>query len=72
MATKLVVNCATGVTQEIELTAAEIAQMETDAAAYAEAKASEEAALAVKATERAALLARLGLSEVEAQLLLGN
>ena len=47
MPTKLVVDCSTGVTTEVELTAEEIAQMEADAAAYAEQKAQEEAAAPV-------------------------
>ena len=57
MPTKLVVDCSTGVTTEVELTAEEIAQMEADAAAYAEQKAQEEAA--------EAKLAALGLTADE-------
>ena len=37
MATKLVVDCSTGVTTEVELTAEEVAQREVDAQAWAEA-----------------------------------
>ena len=37
MATKLVVDCSTGITTEVELTAEEVAQREVDAAAWAEA-----------------------------------
>jgi hypothetical protein len=42
MPSKIVVNCQTGVVEEVELTAEEIAQMEADAEAYAETKALEE------------------------------
>ena len=68
--TKIVVNCETGEVAEVELTAEEIAQREADAAAFAaeqEAKAEEERA---KATAKADLLAKLGITEEEAQLLL--
>jgi hypothetical protein len=71
MPTKLVVDCSTGITSEVELTAEEIAQREADAAAFAEAKAKEEADAQAKAEARAAILERLGLSEDEAKLLLG-
>ena len=33
--TKLVVDCSTGITEEIELTDAEVAQMQADAETYA-------------------------------------
>jgi membrane protein involved in colicin uptake len=71
MPTKLVVDCSTGVTTEVELTAEEIAQREADAAAFAEAKAKEEADAQAKAEARAAILERLGLTEDEAKVLLG-
>jgi hypothetical protein len=71
MPTKLVVDCSTGVTTEVELTAEEIAQREADAAAFAEAKAKEEAEAQAKAEARAAILERLGLTEDEAKVLLG-
>ena len=71
MPTKLVVDCSTGITSEVELTAEEIAQREADAAAFAEAKAKEEADAQAKAEARAAILERLGLSEEEAAVLLG-
>ena len=44
--TKLVVDCSTGITETIELTDAEVAQMQADAEAYAEQKAAEETAKA--------------------------
>jgi hypothetical protein len=48
MAHKLVVDCSTGVTTEVELTAEEIAQREADATAFAAIKAAEEAAAQAK------------------------
>jgi membrane protein involved in colicin uptake len=71
MPTKLIVDCSTGVTTEVELTAEEIAQREADAAAFAEAKAKEEAETQAKAEARAGILERLGLTEDEAKVLLG-
>jgi len=68
MPTKLVVDCSTGVTTEVELTAEEIAQREADAAAYAEQKAAEDAAAAARAEAKAnaeAKLAALGLTADE-------
>jgi outer membrane murein-binding lipoprotein Lpp len=68
--TKIVVDCSTGISTEVELTAEEIAQMEADAAkAEADRKAAEEEA-ALKAAQKAELLAKLGISEEEAKLLL--
>lgn len=70
MPTKIVVDCSTGIATEVELTAEEIAQMEADAAkAEADRKAAEEEA-ALKAAQKAELLAKLGISEEEAKLLL--
>jgi hypothetical protein len=69
--TKIIVNCETGETLEVELTAAEIAQREADATSYAEQKAAEDADKAAKAVEKAALLERLGITAEEATLLLG-
>ena len=68
MTTKLIVDCSTGVTTEVELTAEEIAQREADAAAYAVRKAEEDAAIAAKAAAKEsanAKLAALGLSADE-------
>jgi len=68
MPTKLIVDCSTGVTTEVELTAEEIAQREADAAAFAEAKAAEEAAKAEAEAAKAsaqAKLAALGLTAEE-------
>ena len=68
MPTKLVVDCSTGITSEVELTAEEIAQREADAAAFAEQKALEDAAAQAKAEAKAnaeAKLAALGLTADE-------
>jgi len=71
MPTKIVVDCSTGISTEVELTAEEIAQMEADAAkAEADRKAADEEA-ALKAAQKAELLERLGITEDEAKLLLG-
>jgi hypothetical protein len=71
MTHKLIVDCSTGVTTEVGLTAEEIAQREADAAAFAEIKAAEEAAAQAKAEARTEILAKLGLTEEEAKVLLG-
>ena len=71
MPTKLIVDCSTGVTTEVELTAEEIAEREAMAAEYAVQKAQEEADKAAKTEARAELLDRLGITAEEAQLLLG-
>ena len=71
MPTKLIVDCSTGVTTEVELTAEEIAQREADAAAFAESKAKEEAEKAAKEVARAEILEKLGLTAEEAAVLLG-
>jgi len=68
--TKIVVDCSTGAVEEIELTAEEIAQREADAAAFAAAEHEKEVAAAEAATAKAALLAKLGITEDEAKLLL--
>lgn len=72
--TKIVVNCATGESQTIELTDAEIAQREADAAAYAEQKAAEDAAAeakaALKESARFKLIAGTPLSAEEASVLI--
>ena len=68
MPTKLIVDCSTGVTTEVELTAEEIAQREADAAAFAveqAAREAEEAArLAAKGAAQQKLLS-LGLTAEE-------
>jgi len=66
--TKILVDCSTGITTEVELTAAEIEQRAVDAAAYTARKAEEdavaEAAAAAKASGQAKLAA-LGLTADE-------
>ena len=57
--TKIVVNCETGETTELELTAEEIAQREADAAAFAEAEAAREAEAAAKAALKESAKAKL-------------
>jgi hypothetical protein len=68
MPTKLIVDCSTGVTTEVELTAEEIAQREADAAAFAaeqaEREAAEQARLAAKGAAEQKLLS-LGLTAEE-------
>ena len=73
MATKLVVDCSTGVTTEVELTDEEVAQREIDAAAWAVEQAEREAQEAAKAEAKAsaeAKLAALGLTADEISALL--
>jgi hypothetical protein len=68
MSTKIIVDCSTGVTTEVELTAAEIAQREADAAVYAVQKAEEDAAKAATEAAKASAqskLAALGLTADE-------
>jgi hypothetical protein len=69
--TRIEVNCTTGEVLEIELTDAEVAQMEADAAAAETLRKADEKAAADKAAARAAILDRLGLTADEAAILLG-
>ena len=74
MATKLIVDCSTGVTTEVELTAEEVAQREADALAWAEAEAVRVAAEAAKASAKASAeskLKALGLTDAEVSALIG-
>ena len=66
--TKLIVDCSTGISTEVELTDEEVAQREVDAAASAARKAEEDAEAAAKAAAKASAetkLAALGLSADE-------
>lgn len=66
--TRIEVDCSTGIETIIELTDAEIAQMEADAAVYAVRKAEEDAAAQAAAEAKAsgqAKLAALGLTADE-------
>lgn len=68
MPTKLIVDCSTGATTEVELTAEEIAQREADAAAYAAQQAEREAAEAARLAAKGAAeqkLLSLGLTAEE-------
>jgi hypothetical protein len=68
MTTKLIVDCSTGITTEVELTAEEIAEREAMTAEYAIQEAAKEAEVAAKtaAKESAnAKLAALGLTAEE-------
>jgi hypothetical protein len=69
--TRLIVDCSTGESQQVELTDEEMAQREADRIAYEAEQAAVAEQAAQKAAERQALLDRLGISEQEAQLLLG-
>jgi len=68
--TKIVVDCSTGAVEELPLTPKEIAQREADAQAFAAAKHEEEVAATEAAAKKAELLAKLGITEDEAKLLL--
>ncbi len=66
--TKIIVDCSTGITTEVELTDEEIAQREVDAAAWATEKTAREAEATAKAVAKAsaeAKLAALGLTAAE-------
>jgi hypothetical protein len=74
MATKLIINCATGEASEVELTAEELAQREADAAAFAEAEAARQAEVDAKAAAKVSAQAKLkalGLSDAEVEALVG-
>ena len=68
--TRVEVNCETGEQTVIELTDAEIAEMEAAAQAAAEAQAAAKAEAAAKEAAKADLLAKLGITADEAKLLL--
>jgi hypothetical protein len=57
--TRIEINCETGVESIIELTDAEVAQMQTDAAAAATRKAEEDAAAQAAADAKASAQAKL-------------
>lgn len=68
--TKVVVNCETGVQEVIELTDAEIAELEAAAAQAEQDRLAAEAEATQKAAARQALLDKLGITQEEAALLL--
>lgn len=57
--TKIIVNCETGESQEIPLTAEEIAQAEADSQAWAELQAQREAEAQAKAEAEASAISKL-------------
>lgn len=68
MPTKLIIDCSTGVTTEVELTAEEIAERDTMAAEFAAQKTQEDAEAAAKAAAKESAntkLAALGLTAEE-------
>ena len=71
---KLVHDCATGKTEEVELTPAEIAELDQQRAQYeaekAEKEAEAEALAALKASAKAKLIAGEKLTEEEANAIL--
>ena len=71
--TKVIVDCSTGESTIVPLTAEELAQREVDRAAYeaaeAERLAAEEALAALKASAKAKLVAGTPLTEEEASVL---
>lgn len=74
MTTKLIIDCTTGVTTEVELTTEELTQRESDAVAFAEQEAIREADLAAKAAAKVSAttkLKALGLSDAEIEALVG-
>ena len=68
--TKVIVDCSTGITEVLPLTAEEIADLETARLAAEDQRAAAEAEAAAKAEAKAALLDKLGITAEEAQLLL--
>ena len=74
MTTKLIIDCTTGVTTEVELTAEELAQRVVDAAAFAEAEAARLVEVETKAAAKVSAQAKLkalGLSDAEIEALVG-
>lgn len=57
--TKVVVDCSTGISEVVPLSAEEIAQREADALAFAEAEAERQAAAEALATLKASAKAKL-------------
>ena len=67
---KVIVDCSTGETTEVELTAKEIADKEAAQEAAEVERKAQEVIAATKATAKTALLKKLGITEAEAELLL--
>ena len=68
--TKVIVDCSTGITEVVPLTAEEIADLETARVAAEDQRVAAEAEAQAKAEAKAALLDKLGITAEEAQLLL--
>jgi hypothetical protein len=68
--TKVIVDCSTGITEVLPLTAQEIADMETARVAAEAERVEREAEQAANAILKAEILDRLGITEAEAKLLL--
>ena len=68
--TKIVIDCSTGVESIIELTDAEVAELEAQAKAAADKKAAEDAAAAALEAKKLEVLAKLGLTQDEVSALL--
>ena len=71
MPTKIVVDCSTGIAEEIELTAEEVAELEASAAKAEADRIAAQEEKAAKEAARAEILKKLGLSAEEAAVLLG-
>ena len=69
--TKVIVDCSTGITEVVPLTAEEIADLETARLAAEDQRVAAEAEAAAKAEAKAALLDKLGITAEEAAILLG-
>ena len=68
--TKVIVDCSTGITEVVPLTAEEIADMETIKQQAESDRAQREAQEAAQAKTKADVLKRLGITESEAKALL--
>ena len=68
--TRIEINCETGVESIIELTDAEVAELEAQAKAAADKKAAEDAAAAALEAKKLEVLAKLGLTQDEVTALL--
>ena len=68
--TKVIVDCSTGITEVLPLTAQEIADLETARVAAEAERVEREAQEAANKILKAEILDRLGISEAEAKLLL--
>lgn len=68
---KVIVNCSTGEQTVVPLTAEEIAEVEAAASQAEQDRLAAEAEAQAKAQAKAEILAKLGLTEDEAKVLLG-